>query len=339
MYQTDFTVQYQTSWANLQASTAYYSRKTAQDVQARAYELYDDETPFPLYSFIDNDYKVLTEEARASSVLPGPFSWVGGVYFKHQNVIQNENDYDTVPTGAYLDTVYQNQLFKQYAVFGELSYAITQQLSATAGVRWFKEHQTAITQDGELFTVDANKAIPKALLRYRFTDDRMVYISATEGFRSGGVNLYDVPGVNNTYQPDTTWNYEVGSKSSFLNRSLTVDAALYYIDWRKLQTFVARPDIGPFAYFVENVSAARSKGAELEVTYTPPVLRGVTVGFSGNLTDARYTEDAPFEGPAGQSTAAGAGQQMECLHTVLGANRRLPRWIPARRCGTYRTFL
>jgi len=299
MYQTDLTVQYHTPWANLQSSTAYFSRRTDQNVQARAYELYDDETPFPLYSFIDNDYKVITEELRASSVLPGPFSWVGGVYFKRQNVIQNENDYETDPTGAFLDNIYQNQLFRQYAVFGELTYAITPQLSATAGARWFKEHQTDVTEAGEVFAVDADKAIPKALLQYQFTGERMVYMSATEGFRSGGVNLYDIPGVNNTYQPDTTWNYEVGTKLGFLDHRLIVDAALYYIDWHHLQTFVARPDVGPFAYFVENVSAARSKGAELEVTYAPPFLRGVTVGFNGNLTDARYTEDAPFEGPAG----------------------------------------
>jgi iron complex outermembrane receptor protein len=105
--------------------------------------------------------------------------------------------------------------------------------------------------------------------------------------------------VNNTYKPDTTWNYEVGSKLAFLDHRLIIDASVYYIAWHDLQTFVARPDVGPFAYFVENVSAALSKGVELEVTYAPPVLPGLTLGFSGNATDARYTEDAPFEGPAG----------------------------------------
>ena len=299
LYQTDFTVLFRTPWANFQSSSAYFTRTTRQDIQSRAYELYDEETPFPFYSFVDNTYKVVTEELRASSALPGPFSWVGGFYFKHQNVIQNENDYETSPNGAYLDTIYQNQLFRQYALFGEVSYAITHELSATVGLRWFTEHQTAITSTGEEFTVDANKVIPKGVIQYRFTDDRMVYASATEGFRSGGVNLYNIPGVNNTYQPDTTWNYEVGSKLGFLDHRLVIDAALYYIDWHHLQTFVARPDIGPFVYFVENVSAARSKGAEVEVTYAPVLIPGVTVGFSGNLTDARYTEDAPFEGPAG----------------------------------------
>ncbi|MGB6353463.1 MAG: TonB-dependent receptor [Steroidobacteraceae bacterium] len=299
LYQTGITAEYRTPWANFQSSTSYFERITHQDIQSRADELYDDATPFPLYSFIDNSYKVITEELRAASVLAGPFKWVGGFYFKRQNVIQDENDYDTTGTGAYVDTIYQNQTFRQEALFGELTYSMTSALSATLGLRWFDEHQTAVTEAGELFTVDADKVIPKFLLQYQFTNDRMIYASATEGFRSGGVNLYNVPGVNNTYKPDSTWNYEVGSKLGFLDHHLIVDASLYYIAWHDLQTFVYRPDVGPFAYFVENVSAALSKGIELEVTYAPPVLPGVTLGASGNVTDARYTEDAPFEGPAG----------------------------------------
>jgi iron complex outermembrane recepter protein len=297
--QTDVTAEYRTPWATFQSATSYFSRSTNQDVQSRGIDLYDEEVPFPFYSFIDNTYKVITEELRAASVLDGPFKWIGGFYFKRQNVIQNENDYATNGAGAYLDTIYQNQVFRQEALFGELTYSITRALSATVGLRWFDEHQTDITEAGEVFTVDADRVIPKGLLQYQFTPDRMVYLSATEGFRSGGVNLYDVPGVNTTYKPDTTWNYELGSKLGFLDHRLVFDASLYYIDWHNLQTFVARPDIGPFVYFVENVSAARSKGAEVEITYAPAVLPGVTLGFSGNVTDARYTKDAPFEGPAG----------------------------------------
>jgi iron complex outermembrane receptor protein len=297
LYQTGITAEYHAPWANIQSSTSYFARDTHQDIQSRAVELYDDEVPFPFYSFIDNTYRTATEELRASSVLAGPFKWVGGFYYKHQDVIQNENDYDTTGAGAFIDN--QNQTFRQEALFGELTYALTPAFSATLGLRWFDEHQTAVTEAGQVFNVDADKVIPKFLLQYQFTNDRMVYASATEGFRSGGVNLYDVPGVNNTYKPDTTWNYEVGSKLGFLDHRLIIDASVYYIAWHDLQTFVARPDIGPYAYFVENVSAALSKGIELEVTYAPPVLPGLTLGFSGNVTDARYTEDAPFEGPAG----------------------------------------
>ncbi len=298
-YQASVTVDGKFNWADVQSATSYFHRDTQQDIQSRAVELYDEEVPFPFYSFIDNSYKVFTEELRATSLGDGPFKWVGGLYFKDQNVIQDENDYDTNGAGAPEGTTYQNQTFKQGAVFGELTYAVTSALSATVGLRWFDEHQRAVTEAGEVFNVDANKVIPKFVLQYTFTADRMVYGSVTEGFRSGGVNLYDVPGVNTTYKPDTTWNYELGTKLGFLDHHLTIDAAIYYIAWHDLQTFVARPDVSPYAYFVENVSAHAGKGAELEVAYALPALPGLTVGFNGNLTDARYTEDAPFEGPAG----------------------------------------
>ncbi|MBR0345607.1 MAG: TonB-dependent receptor, partial [Rudaea sp.] len=298
-YQSNVTAEYRFDWADVQSSTSYFDRRTDADQQSRGLQLNLGAYPYPLYSVTENKYNVFTEELRAASRGDGPFKWVGGVYYKNQNVIQHENDFNTVPSGPFVGNRYQKQSFEQVAVFGEASYAITPALTATLGLRWFDENQKAIDELGRNFTVSASKVVPKGVLQYNFADDRMIYASVTEGFRSGGVNFYKVPGVDTTYKPDTTLNYEVGTKLAFFDRHLTVNLAAYYIDWRDLQTFVYRPDIGPSAFFVENVSAARSKGFEWEIAWAPEAVAGLTLGFNGNVTDARFTKDAPFEGKAG----------------------------------------
>lgn len=298
-YQSNITAEYRAEWADIQSSTSYFDRSSRQDLQSRGMQLYLGAYKFPLYSITENDYNVFTEELRAASRGDGPFKWVGGVYYKNQNVTQDENDFNTVATGAFVANRHQKQNFEQVAAFGEASYAITPELTATLGLRWFNEDQEAIDQLGRSFTVSTSKVVPKFVLQYAFDENRMVYVSATEGFRSGGVNFYKVPGVDTTYKPDTTLNYEIGTKLGFFDHHLTVNAAAYYIKWRDLQTFVYRPDIGPQAFFVENVSAARSRGFEWEIAYAPESVVGLTLGFNGNVTDARFTKNAPFEGKAG----------------------------------------
>ena len=64
-----------------------------------------------------------------------------------------------------------------------------------------------------------------------------------------------------SYRPDTLWTYEVGSKNQVLDRRATVNAAVYYTDWSKIQQQVNLPTCG--FQFVGNVGAAEIKGAEL----------------------------------------------------------------------------
>ena len=339
-YQSNLTAEYRTEWADIQSSTSYFDRRSTQDLQSRGMQLLLHVYPFPLYSITENSYNVFTEELRAASRGDGPFKWVGGVYYKNQNVVQDENDFNTAPTGPFVANRHQKQNFEQVAAFGEASYAITPALTATLGLRWFDEDQKAIDQLGNNYTVSASKIVPKFVLQYAFDENRMVYASATEGFRSGGVNFYKVPGVDTTYKPDTTLNYELGTKLGFLDRHLTVNLAAYYINWRDLQTFVYRPDIGPSAFFVENVSAARSKGFEWEIAYAPAAVTGLTLGFNGNVTDARYTKDAPFEGKAGnrlpQVPANNSSAFAQYEFPIAGSKSAFVR-IDYQRTGTFYT--
>ena len=93
---------------------------------------------------------------------------------------------------------------------------------------------------------------PRVVLTYHPTADATVYATAARGYRPGGPNVGLPTGIGCTlnnaysplYQPDSVWNYELGVKTEFLERRLSVDIALYRIDWKNVQQAVTDPGCG-----------------------------------------------------------------------------------------------
>jgi outer membrane receptor protein involved in Fe transport len=117
----------------------------------------------------------------------------------------------------------------------------------------------------------------------------MVYATRAEGFRPGGAN--NVPGVGNevplTYAPDSLASYELGAKLGFWKGKVTVNSALYRIDWDSMQVSAASTN-GAWR-FVTNAGRARILGAEIEAIAVPAP--GLWLMVNGAFNDARLMED------------------------------------------------
>jgi iron complex outermembrane recepter protein len=155
---------------------------------------------------------------------------------------------------------------EQYAVFGDGIYAITNNLKLDAGLRWYKfdyRFWSSISGWGSglgaaapslsgLIKQSENGVNPKFNLSYSFDADRMVYATAAKGFRPGGGNAqYPTTGVvwSAAYQPynftgnkwptsyrsDSVWSYELGGKSRWFDRRLTINASGYFERWNNIQ--------------------------------------------------------------------------------------------------------
>jgi outer membrane receptor protein involved in Fe transport len=148
----------------------------------------------------------------------------------------------------------------------------------------------------------------KAEISYRAREGLFFYALASEGFRPSGYNGNAVPGfsvIPAQFKPDSLWNYEVGAKTRWLGGRLTVDGAVYRIDWRNIQVLSSAPTpvglgVQPFT---TNGSTAQIYGAELEVAAR------LTRDFTANLSlnhffKAELTADAPT-GPNGLTPRAG----------------------------------
>jgi iron complex outermembrane receptor protein len=205
---------------------------------------------------------------------------------------------------------------KEIAGFGELTWYINDRWSVTGGGRYYDTKVTA-SSSSDGFAVDGPSSYddeqsesgfnPKFLLQWDATDDLNLYTSAAKGFRTGGINgavpiglcgpeldeLGIDPSNATIYDSDSLWSYELGFKSLFANNRVSLNGAVYYIQWDNIQQ-LNRLACG--FQFVQNAGKAESKGFELELTAAP--IQGLTLSAGVGYTDAEITDDGGVAGVA-----------------------------------------
>ena len=204
-----------------------------------------------------------------------------------------------VDVGVDLNTKVSNE---SVALFGQGTYKITDMLSVTAGLRWTQDDKEVQlvhfreasgryvvgalgTQD--TFTEKWSEVTPKLGIELQATDDLMLYASYAKGFKSGGFNARPLTGIQEVqtpYDPETVDSYELGAKTSWWDRRMTANAAVFYNKYEDMQlTINATPQ-----NFVRNAGEAEIKGAELEVVAR--LAAGLDFNVSAGYLDAEYTE-------------------------------------------------
>jgi len=201
------------------------------------------------------------------------------------------------------------------ALFGELSFDFTDKLSGTAGIRFFKSESTLegfrgfgltnswTSATGEKnpqcllhpedfrgapcknldATTDETGNTPKLNLTYRFTPDKLVYVTYSEGFRPGGVNRVEpVP----PYRADYVDNYEVGWKTTWTDSRLRFNGAIYYEKWKDFQYSFLGPNS---VTVIVNAGNADITGLEADLIWA--ATDNLTLSMAGAWVDAKLTED------------------------------------------------
>ena len=219
-----------------------------------------------------------SEELRVASKGNGPASWVTGLYYSDFYSLWTFNG--TTPNYAsYMDLgtlapattpnwfdAYSPTTLKQYAGFGDVTYALTEALKVDVGARvnhydyrfssclsgWGSANGAATPSCSGLIALSSTSFNPKFNLAYTFSPNLMAYGTVSSGFRPGGGNAaYPTTGTAwggafqqqgytsgkwpSTYEPDRVVSYELGEKARMLDRRLTVNASIYYEDWRHVQ--------------------------------------------------------------------------------------------------------
>src|SRR5262249_39611158 len=93
------------------------------------------------------------------------------------------------------------------------------------------------------------------------------------------------PAGSEAYGPEHSWNYEGGVKTMWLNQRLTLNGAVFFIDWNDLQVNVPNPAV-PAQFYITNAGSATSKGVEFEVTARP--VRNVDIFGGIGTTSAHF---------------------------------------------------
>ncbi len=278
------------------------------------------------YVDAQNEFTRNSHELRFQSPADQRLRWIGGLFFQKQ-----KHDFDlqwTVPDSATATSVvqgghtvwqtYQIREDQDSAIFGELTFDFTEQITGTVGTRYFEyenslygfngflRHCTGFYVDGD-FVQDPAGEIQypcfntrilddvakgddwafKANLEYRIDDDKMVYVTWSEGFRAGGVNRARVPGIPK-YDPDFVTNYEFGWKMALADGAVRFNGAAYIVDWDNFQFGFLDFDVSNLT-IVQNVGNSQTKGLEWDLVWAANDRNTLT--FAGSYTDASLQTD------------------------------------------------
>jgi iron complex outermembrane recepter protein len=232
----------------------------------------------PEHGMEDDPSHQFSEELRLTSTGKARASWTAGLYYSDfyslwgfKGTTPNYSSYMDLGTLAPATTAnwfdaYSPTALKQYAAFGDATYALTDALKLDVGARvnhydyrfsscisgWGSGNGAATPSCSGLIPLSSTSFNPKFNLSYTFSPDLMTYATVASGFRPGGGNaVYPTTGAAwgaafqqqgytsgkwpSTYEPDRVLSYELGEKARLLDRRLTVNASIYYEDWRHVQ--------------------------------------------------------------------------------------------------------
>lgn len=262
---------------------------------------------------LDSTADAFVEELRLVSNTDTRFQWLAGLYFS------TEEYKEIGALDAPLFTFFGQDLLTQIdtlAVFGEISYSLTDRLELTAGARISRyDVNSDITVENfdfltfqPIFTTsnidfDETDVSPRVALNYDVGFGSL-YVQASRGFRIGQPNTpipVDDPNFVEAFDSDYLWNYEVGAKTEWWDGRALLNVAAFFIDWSDIQTTVF-DSTGSFT-FVTNVGAAEVMGFELEGTAR--LAEGLTVDGGFTYTNAEFATDLPSRGIADGDTLPG----------------------------------
>ncbi len=308
----NIVIKYDLSWGSLQSSSSWvqYEGLTNRNFLGTFWEA------IPVSSHHGTDNKSFVEEIRLTSSLDGPVQFVAGLYYeKLEKWFFSSNNWGGDPAlsesfgfgvnSTALGEIYIDEVIKQKAIFSEISYAITEQLGLTIGGRFYEyDRESSTTSDGESFftlgfedqyiQADNSGDSLKVNLSYSPNEDKMFYVQWSEGFRLGkplppppsfcdvdSDGIHDDLGIPFPSQLDSDFleNFEVGSKLSFADGRLSVNASVYHIKWDGIPIQVGV--FSPCGTGVQlNAGSASSQGFELESTWYATESLRMDVGAS-----------------------------------------------------------
>lgn len=245
----------------------------------------------------------ITQEINLSQTY-GRYSWVTGVYgFSTVADRVVDNKIKMLPRANQRVRYDYYEPNSTLALYHQSTYKLTDRLIAELGLRYEWEWSKQILNSQKTDYLGGGKVVskeypyfksfqqftPKFSLTYRLGQEHRVYAALQRGYQSGGFNLqFDNPSEQ-SYAPEYSWNYELGSHLYWLNGRLQVDASVFYIDWKQQQ--ITQSLVTQLGHKITNAGHSKSMGAELSVSYRPtdPIYLAFSYGYT-KATFEKYDE-------------------------------------------------
>ncbi|MGZ4959868.1 MAG: TonB-dependent receptor [Methylomonas sp.] len=224
-----------------------------------------------------------------------------------------------------MDTAYLNPTTDSYAGYGQINWHATDKATLTLGLRDTFEQRANSGNHIALGGVNLNglagtnaqksaaAAIRNSVIKanwyaaqqgfdqnsqnwlvnpsYKFTKDLMAYASVSGGQKSGAAQFNATNGAIENVKPEDIMDYELGVKSTWLDRKLAVNLNVYQTDIQGFQSQLVVPDAAQSSGYrttLGNVKGIQLRGVELETNWD--VAQGLNLFLNGSFNKAIYTD-------------------------------------------------
>jgi outer membrane receptor protein involved in Fe transport len=273
---------YQRTISSTGASLIYTTEKISLNSQT-AFQYLTDKQGIDQDFSPDNKYfakqnqkqSALSQELTIKSIFPGRYRWLFGVFAFRQN-IDNEiiveykaQNYDTqklygTPTSgisAYHQSILENLFIDRLSLTLGIRYDYERATTDYAGYRNQAGKQSLTDEfDSQL---NFNQVTPKIALQYTLPSSQLFSASVSKGYKTGGFNTSFETDEDRSFDPEYSWNYEIGSKLSFWENRIRTEISLFYIDWKNQQIYQTLPS--GIGQMLKNAGRSESKGVEISV--------------------------------------------------------------------------
>jgi outer membrane receptor protein involved in Fe transport len=266
-------VRYSGNNFELTATSAY---QYLDDLQA----IDQDFTPESLY-FVsqEQNQNMFSQEVVARSSGIKKYNWLFGGYAFYQ-AFANVVTADVFAQSMNYTKTYDHKI-NGFAFFHQstLNNFIVRNLTLTAGLRVDNEQDElrykydrtlrgafSVVADTLYPALTSLEIIPRFAVNYKLKNSDL-YIVIAKGYKTGGFNSTFERPEDLTFDPEFSWNYEAGVKTSLFKNWIYADVALFYIDWKNQQIY--QPVPSGRGSMLKNAGHSASKGGEISLRTTP----------------------------------------------------------------------
>lgn len=229
---------------------------------------------------LEEEQDQVSTELTLSSSGDGSTQWIVGAYYfsedatRFSTIFNDDFDRNAVLFGRSAGfRVGGDVEATSYAVFGQVSFGLSDAVTLTAGGRMSWDEKDAVinlispfpafnfmTLVTDVPVGDSwNEPTGKITLDWAPRDDLLLYASYARGYKSGGINLNGNPATNAVYDPEFNDVFEIGIKSQFSER-YQVNASAFHNDYTDIQV----QTFGAAGAELRNAAEATIQGLELE---------------------------------------------------------------------------
>lgn len=283
-----------------------YAGRNFEIMSTTSYQYLDDSqkidqdfTPDSLFFVIqDSKQHMLSQEIVARASGNARYKWLFGGYAFRQ-MFDNAVDVDAYAQQMDYLKKYDHRI-QGAALFHQSSISDFpfRNMTLTAGVRvdteldeldYFYDRTLrgnyALLADTVYPELNSFEVLPRFAVNYKLRNSNL-YVVVARGYKTGGFNSTFERPEDLRFDPEYSWNYETGIKTSLLNNNVYADLSVFYIDWKNQQIYQTVPS--GRGSMLKNAGHSVSKGAEVSLKSAP--VKGFDIMVSYGYTDARFVE-------------------------------------------------